>query len=134
MIRTFTSTMLVLSIAIGMVSLTSTPSLAATQDYHFEVLGQPVKAGHDVSFVVQLTQSATGKAVPNVAITQPKLHMVMGDMDMPIPVKLLPPDEKGNDRFGADLSMYGEWTLDLTAAVPGENEPLTSSTHFQVIK
>jgi hypothetical protein len=130
MIRTVKPALLVLSIVIG----TTTACFAAQQDYHFEVPGQPIKAGHDASFAVKLTQTTTGKVLTNATIAQPKLHMVMGRMDMPVPVKTLSSDEKGNARFSADLSMYGEWTLDLSATIPGEKEPLNATTKFQVVK
>lgn len=58
----------------------------------------------------------------------------MGSMDMPVPVKALGQDDKGNARFSADLTRYGEWTLDLVASVPGEKEPVKTSVKFQVVK
>ena len=109
-------------------------SHAAASDYRFDVLNQPVKAGQAASFSVRLTQVPTGKPVVDAVIVGQKLHMIMGGMDMPLPVKTLPSDEKGSYRFSADLTMYGEWTLDLTAKVTGEPQPIQTSVKVQVVK
>lgn len=107
------------------------PAFATPQDYRFEITGQPVKAGHDAVFAVRVTQLSTGKDVAFVPIATSRLHMVMGTRDEAVPFKAL----AANDgRFSADLTMYGEWTFDVTATVAGEKEPVKESIKFQVAK
>lgn len=127
------STLALLIALIGISALPSSGS-AATSDYQFTIANQPVKAGHDVPFALLVKQVSSGKTATNVSISEPKLHMAMGSMDMPAKVKLLPDDDKGSIRLSGDLTMYGEWTLDLTASLPDEQEPFHTSVKFQVVK
>jgi len=113
------------------ISALPTPGIAAASDYHFEIASQPIKAGHDVPFTVNITQVSNRAAVAGVTLSAPKLHMLMGNMDMPAPVTILNAD---NHQLQGDLTMYGEWTLDLTATLPGETEPVQASIKFQVEK
>jgi hypothetical protein len=103
-------------------------SLAAPQELRFDVVGQPVKAAHDAVLVVHVSP------VTKLNITSQKLHMVMGKVDAPAKITPLPPDASGDYRFNADLTMYGEWTLDLAASVAEEPTPVTASITFQVVK
>lgn len=130
MINSLKYTVLVALLVLG----GTTMSLASAQDYQFEILGQPIKAAHDATIVVQVTQVSTHKPLTNPNITNQMLHMIMGTMDEPAKLHPLTPDEKGNVRFSADLTMYGEWTLDLSASVPSEKDPVKASLKFQVVK
>jgi len=134
MIRTLLRAILALLITVGSMGLSLSASFAASQDYSLEVLHQPIKAGQDASFSVQVKQVLSGKIVSEASISEPKLHMVMGSMDMPIAVKPISSDEKGIYRFGGNLTMYGEHTLDLTVTVPGEKEPIHTMIKFQVVR
>jgi hypothetical protein len=125
---------LALLVAIGGASLTSASSLAATQDYRFELVDQTIHTGQDVPISVRLIQASTGKAVTGATI-EPKLHMLMGSMaPMPSRSKALEPDSKGNYQFACDVMESGDWMLDLSAQVPGEKEPVTGMLKFQVVK
>ena len=134
MIRTLLRATLALLITVGSMGLFLSASFAAPQDYSLEVLHQPVKAGQDASFSLQVKRVSSGKVISDAAISEPKLHMVMGSMDMPISVRPLSSEEKDIYRFGGNLTMYGEHTLDLTVTVPGEKEPIHTTIKFQVVK
>lgn len=129
--RTLRHALLASAFAVISLSALSTPSIAAASDYRFEIASQPIKAGHDVPFTVQVTQISTGASVTGITVSEPKLHMLMGSMDMPAPVAILNAE---NQQLKGDLTMYGEWTLDLTATLPGEAEPIQASVKFQVEK
>ena len=115
-------------------SFTPSIAFAAVTDYRFEIVAQPVKAGRDASFALQAIKVATGKPVAGLVVNEPKLHMVMGTMDMPSAVKSGVIDENGLAHFTGALTMYGEWTLDLTATLPEEKDALRTSVKFQVVK
>ncbi len=115
-------------------SLLPATGFAASADYGFDVLAQPIKAGQGATIAVQITQTAIHRNVTNATITGSTLHMLMGSMDMPVKVQALPQDDKGNYRFSADLTMVGAWTLDLVAAIPGEKAPVKASLTVQVVK
>lgn len=134
MTSTIRNVALVLLVVIGVATLSSVTSFAATQDYRFEVLNQPISAGRDATISVQLAQASTNKPVTDATITSQKLHMIMGSMDMPANIQPLARDDKGNYRFSANLTMYGEWILDLVATIPGEKEPIKASLKIQVVK
>jgi len=112
----------------------ATQSHAATQDYRFELTDQTVKMGHDVQINVRLVNSATNKPVTDATITEQKLVMLMGGTTMPSQVKALPADANGNYSFVSDLTMAGNWQLDLSAQVPSEKDPVHGFVKFQVVK
>ena len=132
MIRYLKNFALAVAVFAASLSVSSLPSKAANDDYRFEVIDQPIKSGKEATFAVRL-QTSAGKPV-TATITEQKLHMVMGSMDMPSPVKLLSSDKDGTHHFGAALTMYGEWTLDLTASIAGEKNPINSEVKFKVVK
>jgi hypothetical protein len=134
MFRTLKLVALALLIIVGGANLIPVLSLAATQDYHFELVDQTVHMGHDVPIAVRLLQVSTGKTVANATITGQKLQMLMGDMGMPGQVKAMTPDANGIYRFAGDVTMAGSWQLDLSATVPGENEPVAGTLKFQAVK
>ncbi|MDE1900597.1 MAG: FixH family protein [Alphaproteobacteria bacterium] len=109
-------------------------SHAATQDYRFEIAEPPVHMGHDAPVGVKLTNTVTGKPVTGAMITDQKLAMLMGGMAMPTAVKALLPDADGTYRFTGDVTMAGDWQLDLTAQVPGEKDPVHGTIKFQAVK
>ncbi len=129
--RTLRHALLAAAFALIGMSALPAPSIAAASDYRFEIANQPIKAGHDVPFTVNVTQVSNGGGVVGVTLSDPKLHMLMGSMDMPAPVAILNAE---NHQLKGDLTMYGEWTLDLTVTLPGEAEPVQASVKFQVEK
>jgi YtkA-like len=142
MIRTLKLTMLALLMIIGGASFISAASFAASHwpVYRFEIVDQTIHAGHDVVVNVRLIKTHNQapndyEVVTNATIADPKLQMLMNGMaPMPAQVKALPPDASGTYRFASDLTMAGDWQLDLSATVPGETEPVTGTLKFQVVK
>ena len=134
MLRTLKLTVLALLIAIGGTGLIPVLSLAAAQDYRFELVDQTIHMGHDVPIAVRLLQVSTGKIIADATITGQKLQMLMGDMGMPGQVKAMTPDANGTYRFAGDVTMAGNWQLDLSATVPGKKEPIAGTLRFQAVK
>jgi hypothetical protein len=111
-------------------SSSAAASFAASQDYKFDVVNQPVKAAHDAVIVVHVMPVPP----PTFSITSQNLHMAMGSVDAPAKITPLPQDANGDYRFSADLTMYGEWTLDLVATVADQPAPVKTSLKVQVVK
>lgn len=133
---TFTFRQVLLAIAALFTFLAILPhdAQAASADYKLEVIEQPVKAGKGAAFSVKISHTADGKVLSGAQIGDAKLHMPMGKMDMPAPVKFVEQDGNGFYRFSGDLTMYGEWVLDLSVTVPQEQSPVQASLKFQVVK
>ena len=112
-----------------------TTSYAAPQDYRFEAVPPQVKAGNNAQITVRLIHVPTGKPVTNAVIFQTRLDMSpMGMKDMTakaIPVKV---EEPGLYKFQAPLDMAGDWALQLSAKVPGENDTIQGSVKITAIK
>jgi hypothetical protein len=108
---------------------------AAPQDYRFELAQKQVKAGNDAQFGVRLIHVPSGKAVENAVIFQTRLDMSpMGMADMTsraIPMKA---EEPGVYKFRAPLSMEGDWSLQLSAKVPGETDTVSGKVQFKAAK
>jgi hypothetical protein len=122
----------VLGVALVVVTLcwSGAASLATPQDYQFNVVSQPITAAHDAVIVVHVSPAPVHK----LNITSQKLHMAMGSVDAPTKITPLPPDANGDFRFNADLTMHGEWTLDLVTAIAGESNPVEMTLKVQVVR
>jgi len=137
MTRTLKLASLALLLIVGGTSLAAAQSLAASHwpTYRFELVDQTIHTGRNVPVSVRLIQASTGKAVTTGTITEQKLEMVMDGMaPMPAQVKALPPDTNGNYQFASDVTMPGDWELDLSATVPGQQDPIHGTLKFQVVK
>lgn len=110
----------------------SAPAAAAT--YHMQILEPSLKVGSNVPLTVRIIDDATGKTVTAATITQQKLQMLMGTMVMPGEVEALPHVAGEDYRFAANLSMAGEWQLDVVARIPDQTDVATASLHFQAVK
>lgn len=126
--------LLVVGALASFLGLAPTETFAAAADYKIEVAEQTVKAGKPASFSVRITKASDGAAVSGAKIGEAKLHMPMGKMDMPAPVKFEEKEDKGLYLFNGELTMYGEWVLDLTVTPPGESAPIQVSLKFRVVK
>lgn len=132
----------VLGVLAAVVISGSTIAWAAdrSRDYRVEVLDQPVAVSAHSEFNIKLTKAATGQPVENAQITRGGLEMTMrhpphkgsppGGMTTPMSgeVKLLGTPAPGVYRLMGDVAMPGEWRLHLSAKVPGEPEPIESTT------
>lgn len=108
---------------------------AAPQDYRFELAQKQVKAGNDAQLAVRLIHVPSGKPVENAVIFQTRLDMSpMGMADMTSRATLLKADEPGVYKFRAPLSMEGDWSLQLSAKVPGETDTISGKVQFKATK
>jgi hypothetical protein len=110
-------------------------ALAASQDYRFELAQKQVKAGNDAQLAVRLIHVPSGKAVENAVIFQTRLDMSpMGMADMTSRATPVKADEPGLYKFRAPLSMEGDWSLQLSAKVPGETDTISGKVQFKAAK
>ena len=99
----------------------STAALADVKDYRFELVDQMVKAGPDRVITVRLTNTRTGKPVPDAVIFATRLDMAPDAMqEMATRVTPVPAAEPGTYKFKATFGMEGRWQLSLGAKVQGE--------------
>ena len=99
----------------------STAATADIKDYKFELVDRTVQAGPDKIITVRLTNTKTGKPVPDAVIFATRLDMAPDAMqEMITKVTPMPATEPGTYRFKANFSMAGRWQLSLGAKVQGE--------------
>jgi hypothetical protein len=123
-----------LAAALLAVSLMPATASAATATYHMQILEPTLKVGTAVPVTVRIIDDASGKPVTTASITQQKLQMLMSTMVMPGTVTPLPHTDSEDYRFTADLSMPGEWQLDLIARIPDQAKETTASLRFQAVR
>jgi hypothetical protein len=108
-------------IGIAMAGSMTVAVRADIKDYKFELVDQSVQAGPDKIITVRLTNTKTGKAVPDAVIFATRLDMAPDGMqEMVTKVTPMPGTEPGTYRFKVNLSMAGRWQLSLGAKVQGE--------------
>jgi hypothetical protein len=99
----------------------TTAAVADIKDYKFDLIDQTVKIGPDKIITVRLTNTKTGKPVPDAVIFATRLDMAPDGMQtMATKIVPVPSAEPGNYKFKATLSMAGRWQLSLGAKVQGE--------------
>jgi hypothetical protein len=120
--KTFTLTRAVQAALIAAVmSGTSTAAMADIKDYRFELVDQTVQAGPDKVITVRLTNTKTGKLVPDAVIFAMRLDMAPDGMqEMVTKIALMSGGEPGTYKFKASFGMAGRWQLSLGAKVQGE--------------
>ena len=101
----------------GLVSI----ARADIKDYKFELVDQAVQAGPDKVITVRLTNTKTGKPVPDAVIFAVRLDMAPDGMqEMATKIAPMPGAEPGTYKFKATFGMAGRWQLSLGAKVQGE--------------
>lgn len=95
-------------------------AMAAPEEYRFELVAKPTKAGGASVIRVRLTHQPDRKPVSGAILIQPKLEMGEGAGAMGAPLKVGTATEAGVYAFEAKPSMDGEWVLTFGAKVPGE--------------
>ena len=94
---------------------------ADIKDYKFELVDQTIQAGPDKVITVRLTNTKTGKAVPDAVIFAVRLDMAPDGMqEMATKIAPMPGGEPGTYKFKATFGMAGRWQLSLGAKVQGE--------------
>jgi YtkA-like len=98
-----------------------TIAYADIKDYRFELVDQTVEAGPDKVVTVRLTNTKTGKPVPDAVIFARRLDMAPeGMQEMAAKIVPTPAGEPGTYSFRASFGMAGRWQLSLGAKVQGE--------------
>src|SRR5258708_37672111 len=98
-------------------------SVAAPQDYKFEIVGPLAKSGKATVIKVRLLHVPDGKPVPGAVIIQTKFDMGPDGMaEMTAPTKIVSAKEPGIYQVEADAPSVGKWALSLAAKVQGEAE------------
>lgn len=120
-------------IAVFWLAFTS-PAVADTADYTFQLVQNEVKKGVGAQIAVRLLNQETGEAVPDAVIIAKRIDMAPDGMAaMEVPLETLPSNEPGIYRFQANLMMAGRWQLSLTAKVPGEEGEVVSKRVLKVL-
>ena len=105
----------------------NTAALAEITDYKFELVDQSVQAGPDKIITVRLTNTKTGKPVPDAVIFATRLDMAPDGMqEMATKIASMPGGEPGVYKFKATFGMAGRWQLSLGAKVQGETGTVES--------
>lgn len=106
---------------IAALSGSATAARADIKDYKFELVDQTIKAGPDKVVTVRLTNTKTGKPVPDAVIFAVRLDMAPDGMqEMATKITPIPGAEPGTYKFKATFGMAGRWQLSLGAKVQGE--------------
>jgi len=105
----------------------ASPLRADVTDYEFQLVQNEVKTGDGGIVAVQLTNTKTGKPVPDAVIFATRIDMTPDSMPtMKAPIELLPSTEPGVYRFKVNLSMAGSWQLSIGAKIQGETGTVES--------
>ncbi len=111
------------ALALATTILTPQWSVAAPQDYKFEIAGPLAKSGKATVIKVRLVHIPDGKPVAGAIITQTKFDMGPDGMaEMTAPTKVVTAKEPGIYQIEADSPMTGKWGLSIAAKVQGETE------------
>ena len=102
-------------------ALPAAHSLAAPNDYRFELVqAQPAGPGK-TAVTVRLVHVPDNKPVAGAVLFESKTDMGPGGMaEMTGKVNPLPSDQPGIYRFQIETGMAGKWALNLGAKVQGE--------------
>ncbi len=121
------------TLALAAMLLTPQWSLAAPQDYRFEIAGPLAKSGKATVIKVRLVHVPDGKPVPGAVIIQTKFDMGQDGMaEMTAPTKVVSAKEPGIYQVEADSPSVGKWSLSLAAKVQGETETVRGAVTITV--
>jgi hypothetical protein len=105
---------------------TTTLTVAAPNDYRFEVVDAPATSRGKTTVEVRLIRASGDKPVDGATILEARTDMGPAGMaEMSGKVTPLASDQPGLFRFSIETGMAGKWELVLTAKVPGEAGPVT---------
>jgi predicted metal-binding membrane protein len=109
----------------------TTLTIAAPNEYRFEVVDAPTMAPGKAMVTVRLVHTADDKPVDGATIVEAKTDMGPADMaEMSGKVTPAASDRPGVFRFSIETGMAGKWELVLTAKVPGEAAPVTGKVVY----
>ncbi|MBI3710605.1 MAG: FixH family protein [Proteobacteria bacterium] len=109
--------------------------MAAPQDYRFEIVDPPVRIGKDAAIGVRLVHAPSGRPIADAVIIQSRVEMPMGSAPaMVAKTTAVQPDGKGVYRLMGEVTMEGDWSLNLAAKVQGEAETIRATLRFKAVK
>jgi len=110
---------------------TTTLTIAAPNEYRFEVVDAPTGVPGTTTVTVRLIHTSDNKPVNNATVVEAKTDMGPAGMaEMSGKVTPAASDQPGLFRFSIDTGMAGKWELVLTAKVPGEAAPITGKVVY----
>jgi predicted metal-binding membrane protein len=110
---------------------TTTLTIAAPNEYRFEVIDAPTGVPGTTTVAVRLLHASDNKPVDNATIVEAKTDMGPAGMaEMSGKVTPAASDQRGLFRFSIETGMAGKWELVLTAKVPGEPAPITGKVVY----
>ena len=110
---------------------TTTLTIAAPNEYRFEVIDAPTGVPGTTTVAVRLLHASDNKPVDNATIVEAKTDMGPAGMaEMSGKVTPAASDQPGLFRFSIETGMAGKWELVLTAKVPGEAAPITGKVIY----
>ena len=105
---------------------TMTLTVAAPNDYRFEIVDAQATSPGKTTVEVRLIQASGNKPVDGATIVEAKTDMGPAGMaEMSGKVTPVASDQPGLFRFSIETGMAGKWELVLTAKVPREAAPVT---------
>jgi predicted metal-binding membrane protein len=109
---------------------TTTLTIAAPNEYRFEVVDAPTGVPGTTTVAVRLLHASDKKPVDNATIVEAKTDMGPSGM-AEMSGKVTPAaSDPGLFRFSIETGMAGKWELVLTAKVPGEAAPITGKVIY----
>jgi len=110
---------------------TTTLTIAAPNDYRFEMVDAPITTPGKATVEVRLTHASDSKPVDGATIVRATTDMGPAGMaEMSGKVTPLASDQAGLFRFSVETGMAGKWELVLTATVPGETAPVSGKVLY----
>jgi len=110
---------------------TTTLTIAAPSDYHFEIVGAPTGTPGTTTVAVRLVRASDNKPVDGATIVEAKTDMgPTGMAEMFGRVTPAASDRPGLYRFSIETGMAGKWELLLTAKLLGEATPITGKVIY----
>jgi predicted metal-binding membrane protein len=111
--------------------VTTTLTIAAPNEYRFEVVDGPTGVPGTTTVAVRLVRGSDNKPVDGATIVEAKTDMGPAGMaEMSGKVTSVASDHPGLYRFSIETGMAGKWELVLTAKVPGETAPVTGKVFY----
>ena len=105
---------------------TGTLTVAAPNDYRFEVVDTLAAGAGKTIVSVRLTHALDNKPVDGGTIVEAKTNMGPAGMaEMSGEVMPVASNLPGHFRFSIETGMAGKWELVLTAKIPGETAPVS---------
>lgn len=110
---------------------TTALTIAAPNEYRFEVVDAPTGAPGTTTVAVSLVHAPDKEPVDGATIVEAKTDMGPAGMaEMSGKVTPVASDHPGLYRFSIETGMAGKWELVLTAKVPGETAPVTGKVIY----